>query len=145
MALLAAIVLVLILQVFSRYVLNQSLSWSDEAAGLLLVWLMFLGAPAMLKRQSHMEIFLFGGLGRLQQRGLRILSELACGLFYGIVLVGSLDLVASMRVFRTPALDIRGDYTAMVLPVACLLLLLRTAIRIRDLCRSGHPDWLGRE
>lgn len=141
-ALLAVIAVVLVVQVFSRYVLNVSLGWTTELASTLLGWLMFLGAPAMLKRQSHMEIYLFGGLRRVPQTVIRLLIELASGAFYAIVLIGSFDYVASTRFFETPALGIRGDVITAVIPAGSAYLLVRTAIRIRDLLRPERPRWI---
>ncbi|MEW6672858.1 MAG: TRAP transporter small permease [Thermodesulfobacteriota bacterium] len=46
----AAIVAV---EVFSRYVLNHSLFWSEELARYLLVWLTFLGASVAYHRRAH--------------------------------------------------------------------------------------------
>ena len=54
--LLLAIVLITIWQVFSRYILNSPLSWSDEVAQLLLVWAAFLGSAVGIKRNSHLKI-----------------------------------------------------------------------------------------
>ncbi len=44
---------VVAVQVFFRYVLNQSLFWSEELARFMLVWLTFLGASVAYKRGSH--------------------------------------------------------------------------------------------
>lgn len=54
--LLLAIVTITAWQVFSRYVLNSPLSWSDEVAQLLLVWAAFLGAAVGVKRNAHLRI-----------------------------------------------------------------------------------------
>lgn len=43
-------------QVFSRYVLNHSIFWSDEAARFLLVWLTFLGAGVAYRQNGHASI-----------------------------------------------------------------------------------------
>ena len=40
-------------QVFSRYVLNHSLFWSEEVGRICLVWISFLGASAAYKRRAH--------------------------------------------------------------------------------------------
>lgn len=141
-AMVGVITIVLVVQVFSRYVLNTSLGWTTELASTLLAWLMFLGAPAMLKRQSHMEIYLFGGFSALPQTVLRIFIELASGLFYAIVLVGSIDYVKSSALFETPALGIRGDLITAVIPVGSAYLLVRTAIRVFELLQPGRPRWL---
>ena len=47
---------------------------------------MFLGAPAMLRRQSHMSIYLFGSLKPWPQKIIRILIEFASGVFYVVIL-----------------------------------------------------------
>lgn len=141
-AMLGAIAVILVAQVFSRYVLNYSLGWTSELSGILLGWLMFFGAPAMLKRQSHMAIFLFGALPPRPQRAIRILVELACAAFYLIVLIGSIDLVAASGMFTTPALGLRGDWVAAAVPLGSAYLVVRTLIRIADLRRSARPPWL---
>jgi TRAP-type C4-dicarboxylate transport system permease small subunit len=44
---------VVAVQVFFRYVLNQSLFWSEELARYLLVWLSFLGTSVAYRRKAH--------------------------------------------------------------------------------------------
>jgi len=51
--LLVLMVLLVSLGVFYRYVLNASLSWYDEFASFLLVWLTFYGAVVASHRRRH--------------------------------------------------------------------------------------------
>ena len=51
--LLVLMVLLVSLGVFYRYVLNSSLSWYDEFASFLLVWLTFYGAVVASYRRRH--------------------------------------------------------------------------------------------
>lgn len=140
-AMLGAMVVVLSIQVFSRYALNYSIGWTSEVAGILLSWLMFLGAPAMLRRQSHMSIYLFGKLRPLPQRIIRILIELTCGVFYVVILIGSIDLMEASAMFETSALGLPGNYVAAIVPVASVYLIIRTLIRVFDLVRLQRPVW----
>jgi len=48
--------IVMILQIFCRKVLNNSLSWSDEIGGYLLVWLALYGAVTALYEKKHLAI-----------------------------------------------------------------------------------------
>ncbi len=48
--------IIVIVQVFCRYILNHSLFWSEELARYLLVWLSFLGATAAYYRRVHPSI-----------------------------------------------------------------------------------------
>ena len=51
-----AMTLVIFLQVIFRYFLLQSLSWSEEVARYLFVWLTFLGASVVARSQSHITV-----------------------------------------------------------------------------------------
>ena len=55
-ALLTATVLIALLQVFCRYVLNDSLSWPEEMAKFAFVWFVFLGAAMVTRRSRHIVI-----------------------------------------------------------------------------------------
>lgn len=140
-AMLGLIVVVLAAQIFSRYVLNYSIGWSSEVAGILMSWLMFLGAPAMLRRQSHMSIYLFGSLKPWPQKIIRILIEFASGVFYVVILVGSIDLMAASAMMTTPSLGLPGNFVAAVVPVASAYLIVRTLIRVFDLVRFERSLW----
>lgn len=47
---------VIVVQVFFRYVLNASIGWSDEVLGYLLVWMSFAGAILAMHDRSHIGI-----------------------------------------------------------------------------------------
>lgn len=55
-AAMAAMVLAILLQVFFRYVLNDALSWPDEAARFMMLWLTGLVAPAAYRRGGFVAI-----------------------------------------------------------------------------------------
>jgi TRAP-type C4-dicarboxylate transport system permease small subunit len=55
-ALMVAIMAVMALGVFFRYVLNDSLSWSEEVARYGLVAITFIGCGAAIRRRSHVRI-----------------------------------------------------------------------------------------
>jgi TRAP-type C4-dicarboxylate transport system permease small subunit len=56
MGLVVAISLVVAAGVFWRYVLNDSLSWYEEMAKFMMVWLVFMGAPVALRLGGHISI-----------------------------------------------------------------------------------------
>ena len=51
--LVGALAILVAVEVFFRYVLNASISWYDEFAGYLLVWVTFWGAVLALDRGRH--------------------------------------------------------------------------------------------
>lgn len=54
--LLAAIVVVVAAGVWWRYVINDSIAWTEEVAKYLMVWMTFTGAPIALKYGRHVGI-----------------------------------------------------------------------------------------
>jgi len=140
--LMTTIAVILSLQIFCRFVLNYSLGWTDELAGILFGWLIFFAAPTMLKRHSHMGMRLIGGLSEKANRVFDLIVEVVCGLFYIAVLIGTLDLFIQAQNFVTPALEIPGQVVYAIVPVAAVYLVVRTGIRIWQLVRDPRPDWL---
>ena len=53
---LALMVLIILLQVFCRYALNNALPWPDEAARFLMLWLTGLMAPIALRQGGFVAI-----------------------------------------------------------------------------------------
>ena len=78
----AAMTIVIAVQVGLRYGLNESLDWADEVSRLAFVWAVFLAIPLGIKRGAHVGIeLLTGWLPGALRRGLfRLISLLAMGL-----------------------------------------------------------------
>ena len=49
-------IVILLAGVISRYVFNAPLTWSDELASVLFLWLAMLGAVIALRRGEHMRM-----------------------------------------------------------------------------------------
>jgi TRAP-type transport system small permease protein len=58
-AIFAVIVVIALLQVFHRFALNSSLSWSEEAQIFGHIWIVFLGIPIAYRRGAHLYIETF--------------------------------------------------------------------------------------
>ena len=91
---LMGIMVLMSLQVFCRYVLNHSLSWPDEMAGILLAILTFAGAAIGVRHKDHIGFTVI--LERSSERWrivLQMFSNLIALSFLGIVLVFSIPLI----------------------------------------------------
>lgn len=72
--LVAAIAVIVIASVIMRYVFNNSISWSEDAAKFLMVWLAFLGSPLGFRHGAHVAIELLPpGLPAIVRRLIRVL------------------------------------------------------------------------
>ena len=113
-----AIVVVGGLQVFNRFVVNQSLSWGEEFMVYANVWMIFLAIPIAYSRGSHIGMNLFmKGLPPRAQIGLALAVDslwlvLATAIVvYAIVVMG----VASNQ--NSPAMGLRMDRVYLSLVV----------------------------
>ena len=56
----AGLVLVVFLQVLTRYAFNQPPAWSEELARYLQVWIILLASPLCIRKGSHLAVDYFG-------------------------------------------------------------------------------------
>jgi TRAP-type C4-dicarboxylate transport system permease small subunit len=52
----AAIVAILTAQIFFRYILNDSIVWSEEVSTWCMVWLVFIGSASIMHRWDHVHV-----------------------------------------------------------------------------------------
>lgn len=52
----SSMTILIFLQVIFRYVVKQSLSWSEELARYLFIWLTFIGASIAAREKSHINV-----------------------------------------------------------------------------------------
>lgn len=85
MVLFWALMLIVFLQFFTRYVLNDSLAWTEEIARFLLVLVGFVGSITAVRKGSHIFLeFLYRFIPSSLAKGMSIFAEIMCVLFYGI-------------------------------------------------------------
>lgn len=83
----AVMVLTLLLGVFYRYVLQDSLSWSDEIALLAASWTTFLFSSALVRRFEHVRVTLFLSLLPAALSGLFERINVLLVLIFGIAMI----------------------------------------------------------
>lgn len=86
-ALLAILSILVIAQVFYRYVLNSSIAWSEEITLYIMVWATYIGSADVMKKDKHFAITFLDhrmhGLRRRVVRSIVFLSNIAF-LSYGV-------------------------------------------------------------
>lgn len=118
---LLAACLLAVVQVFFRYVLNNSLPWPEEAARLGFVWVVFLGMALAIHRDAHLRIDLVdklpGTLGASLSVAFRVIVVAAA---CSALTHHGLELVAR-AMGATPALRIPISYLYVAVPAGALL------------------------
>lgn len=88
---LLALVVVMFVGVFYRYVLNNALAWTGEVAGLATGWVVFLAAATLLAKGGHPAITAFlRPLSVAQRRWAGALREVCVGVYLLLLFVAGL-------------------------------------------------------
>ncbi len=115
--LLAVLLLVVGVQIFARYVLNHSLYWSEEVSRYLFIYLVFLGAAIVLRRNGHIQVsFFVERLPAPLRRTVAILVDLLLLWFVAAVCLQSIRLALMVWTVPTAALEI--PWTVVYLGIA---------------------------
>lgn len=138
--LLIAMTLVVFSQVIARYVLQAPLSWSEELARFLLMWLAMLSAAYAFKTKSHFAlIFLVGKLPAKAQRAMALLVHVIVAFFFAVLLYFSIIFVSGVDGHIAPAMQIPMQIPYASIVVACALILIESLhciwLSIRNLSR----------
>jgi len=132
-AILLALVTVTFAQVIFRYVLQMSLSWSEEAARFLLMWMASLSAAYAFKTRSHFALrFVVDRLAPTAQRRVEMLVTAVVITFLGVFAWQALKFTLEVRTMVAPATGISMAIpysSAFVGTVLMLYYVVRQALR----------------
>ena len=141
MVLLIAMVVVVTLGVFYRYVLNASLIWYDEFASYLLVWLTFYGAVVAAYHRKHIAFeTIVEGFRPEARRWVAMGAEACVLVFQGILCYYGWVLMVAVRVETAVSLEwVRMSWVYSVLPVSGGLMLLISLVDLARILRGEMP------
>jgi len=117
-----SMVVVLFLQVFTRYVLRAPLYWSEELARIILIWSVFLGADFSFRSGTHMRIDI---LSKKLPIGLRMaanmISKTTVTVFSVVLIVHGLIFSNKMMRIIAPATRIPLGIIYLIIPIFAFL------------------------
>ena len=130
----------LTIQVVSRYVFHHSFTWTEEAAVVMFVWLIYLGVAAAITKRKHLRIdALITVLPFRTKKFLLILDNLICFFFcIGVVppftkiIQNQIDKHAVTSLLRWPKAVVYS-----IIPVCMVLTCIRL---IQDTIRLYHES-----
>lgn len=133
--------LIVSIQVFSRYVLNHSLFWSEELARYLLVWLTFLGASVAYRRKMHpgIDVFYNKMPPRIRKTAAIGVHIAAMGLF-GVMIVYGCRFSYFVRLQISPALYLPKWIIFSIIPASGLILMIHSLVFLAHELKGTNRD-----
>ena len=117
--------------VVARYAFNSAITWAEEVARFLFVWLTFVGASFGLMKGLHLGMDMV--VARLKPRT-RSLIEVVNGFiilaFLGVWVVGGVHLIQSNLDYMSPATGFSMGLVYMIGPFAAALMSVETVSRL---------------
>jgi TRAP-type C4-dicarboxylate transport system permease small subunit len=131
-ALFAAILITMVLQVAFRYVLATPLTWTEELARYLYIWACWLGAPVAMRRGNHIVIaFVQERLPRRLARVVGLVTQAAALVFLVQLLIQGTILAVKSHSVDAITVPIPWSVIYVAAPISALLMILLTVEAMR--------------
>ena len=140
---LLAITLLNIVQVFYRYVLNNALSWSEEASLWMMVWITFVILPVAYHKGLNISMMFFRDM--LKKNRVEYIVRCLFHLIVIVIAIVCLDQAWQMYKggsrIELPALEVSKAWVYAIMPPAWLFLILAAlGGMIRDIIGLLDPE-----
>ena len=131
--LLAAMAVIIFVNVALRYLTNQSIEWAEEVSRHMMIWLTFLGAGPVLRYGGHIAIEnLQDALPRSLAVAIRAFVALLLFAFFGFMVWYGWLYMGRTMFQLTAATQIPFAYIYAAMPVGGVLLIVHWALIVRD-------------
>lgn len=122
---LVSMVAILMAHVIARYILNNSLTWSEELLKILLVWFGMLSVSVLAARREHVSIVVFKEhMPKKVSDFLTKVTQLITVLICFVVIYVGVKYVLSAGYRPTPALRLPYGYAYAAIPVSFVFVTL---------------------
>ena len=131
---------IVFLQFFTRYVLNDSLAWTEEIARYGLMWVTFIGGAMVTRRKTHIAVELMSNLmpaGPVRQALLAFVDILTLG-FLALLAYFSVTITERMAFQRMTVFELPMSYVYAGVALGCWLMLGRQA---QNVWRNMRSRW----
>lgn len=118
---------IVFLQFFTRYVLNDSLAWTEEIARYGLMWVVFIGGAVVTRKNTHIAVELLSNVmkpGPLRSALLATVDGVKLG-FLGLLAYFSVTIVERMHMQRMTVFDLPMSLVYGGVAVGCFLMVGR--------------------
>ena len=131
---------IVFLQFFTRYVLNDSLSWTEEIARYGLMWVVFIGGAMVTRRNTHIAVELLSNVmkpGPLRAALLAFVDFVKLA-FLGLLALVSWTITERMHFQRMTVFDLPMSYVYAGVAFGCFLMLIR---QVQNVWRNARMGW----
>lgn len=130
-ALMAFMSIITFLAVIFRFLLHSPLTWSEEAARYMMVWVTYLGAGIAVKKGRHIGVTMFiNRVPLVLRKPLIFFAELMIVIFLILLVYQGINLLLTLRTQISPAMGLPMVIPYFAIPFGCLYMVLHVSERL---------------
>ena len=131
---------IVFLQFFTRYVLNDSLSWTEEIARYGLMWVVFIGGILVTRRNTHIAVELMSNLMKPGPARVALLAgiDIVKLMFLALLAYFSIAITDRMTFQRMTVFDLPMSYVYYGVALGCIGMFIRQA---QNVWRNYKTGW----
>ncbi len=125
-------------QVFARYVVGNSLTFSEEVSRFTMIWMTFLGAAYAIRQGTLIAVDILPDFtkGKLS-KAIKIISYLVALIFYFVLIKFGWEMSQSVSFQRAPATGLSMFWPMLATSVGGVLMFINTiAVLIEEIFRK---------
>jgi len=134
-----ALAFIVFLQFFTRYVLNDSLAWTEEIARYGLMWVTFIGGAVVVRKNTHIAVELLANIlpaGWARVVLAALVDAIKLG-FLGLLAWFSILIAERMQFQRMTVIDLPMSIVYGGVAFGCILMFARQAWNVWRHARDG--------
>ncbi len=125
LVLLVIMTVLIVLQVFFRYVVGSTLVWSEELARYIFIWIVLLGATIGVKEGFHVSVnFITDRLNYSLKQITVVISQVMIFIFSAVMIYYGTKLAQNVAYQLSPAVRLSMFWVYLVLPVSGALIMI---------------------
>ena len=132
------IMILLFVQVISRYVFKHSFTWTEELGQLLFVWMTYLGVSSAVTYRKHLRIdALLNAVPFKAKKAMLIISDIIFIIFNIYLIFPFVQLIGTIGSSKTPILGIPKAISYWLIPVILVFSCFKLVL---DIIKLVHED-----
>jgi TRAP-type C4-dicarboxylate transport system permease small subunit len=126
-------------QFFTRYVLNNSASWTEEIARYLLIGTVFVGATIGVAKNNHIQVdFFYRFRPRPRSRAMGLLVDVMRIVFFGLAVLMSWQMMQKLGSYKMTVIDLPMNIVYSVVMLGFAAMCARSVWVLRVHWRRGY-------
>jgi TRAP-type C4-dicarboxylate transport system permease small subunit len=126
-------------QFFTRYVLNNSASWTEEIARYLLIGTVFVGATIGVAKNNHIQVdFFYRFMPRPVSRAMGLLVDVMRIVFFGLAVLMSWQMMQKLGSYKMTVIDLPMNIVYSVVMLGFAAMCVRSIWVLRVHWRRGY-------